>query len=148
MYYFGSKNYSCDAFSGCSALKNVCVPPDYESKSFYGVSATSNTNKCQSFRSLFDSCFWATYTDSGAIIRERRPDADEWENQKTGCMERYCDDELGPVSWSLCNSTEGITRACMNNVCVEVFRTGVCGNNCEWRFYEAGVIVVSGTGEI
>jgi len=104
-----------NAFSDCYSLSRVCVPPDYDStKSFCGRMPTPTLEPCASFRTGFDHCYKYSYKN-GAFVRTQRQNATEYEKRTDGCEEFHCINSTGPVHWSLCNSTDEITRMCTSD---------------------------------
>jgi len=115
--YLGAKDpNTLNAFSGY--LKYICVPPDYANDSFCGKSFVSKTAELDVIRSLEDHCFEAVCNGTEFYSR-KRVNATLWESQSDGCVEYQCHNEFGPISWSMCNDTHCMKRACDSGVCVD-----------------------------
>ena len=113
VFYYGYKEFTTNAFTDCP-INTICVPPGYNFTTIWGLSVTSNSSVCQSFQELNNICFIPIYEDDGFIMKKRK-NATEWEKQSNGCIKYECDNESGFVSWSICNSSDGINRLCLNN---------------------------------
>jgi len=53
------------------------------------------------------------------VTAVKRKEFIEFEKQRTGCIEHTCDNDIGLITWSLCNSTESQNLVCMNDRCIE-----------------------------
>ena len=92
------------------------MPPDYKQDDFGGAPVTSTNTLCKSFRNQFNHCYEGTYIN-GKIQKQKRSNATQYEEQTNGCFGFYCDDDIGKLSWSLCNTTNETTRICVNEQC-------------------------------
>ena len=109
---------SAEAFRDCSALKTVCVSPDYNFDSFCGRPVNSSSDTCISFMKVFNHCYKGTYNE-GEIGTEKRKNATDWENKTSGCMMYQCNNESGSLSWSICNSSESTSLMCLDDKCIQ-----------------------------
>jgi len=119
VFYLGSVSDSMqctDAFLNCPGVENVCVPPDYDSGAFCSKNASPSDN-CQPFQSMFNHCYEAVYIN-GNFVQQKRKNATEWENKTTGCVEYRCDDVNGGITLDICNSSDGISRKCVDDECI------------------------------
>jgi len=121
VFYIGTHIIStAHAFDNCNALTTVCVPPGYNSNSFCGKTITSNTAECESFRSMFDYCFRASY-NNGTFSKEKRSYAIAWERRSNACAIYSCNGTaLVSQPRELCNNAS----ACFTGKCNE--KTGKC----------------------
>jgi len=128
VFYQGSQMISTsNAFYRCNALETVCVSPDYSYSSFCNIPVTRNSDLCQQFEKEFNNCYKGFYDDNGAIIEEKRKNATEWEGMSNGCAVYRCDNSTGKLSWSLCNSSDGIDLVCFEGECQEKDSNGETG---------------------
>jgi len=119
VFYQGSKTISSDAFRFVSfRLRNVCVSPDYNSSKLGNVDVSSNSKMCSSFQSVFNHCFKGLFVN-GSFITEKRVNVSEWEKRSNNCAKYVCDNSSGPISWSLCNSSDDMDLVCVDEQCVE-----------------------------
>jgi len=119
VFYLGSKLVSSpEVFFESNELHSVCVPPDYPSDFFCDVDVNSESSLCKDFRSMFNHCYEASFVN-GEFKPEKRENATRWEQQTNGCVEFQCINDIGGLSWSLCNDTNESTRVCVNDQCVE-----------------------------
>jgi len=118
VYYEGSQTISeITAFSNCTSLRNVCVSPDYKSKTFCDK-ALSTSDACKQFQSMFNQCYKAAFVD-GELIELKRMNTTELEERNGECGHFHCNNDTGAIGWSLCNSSGETTRMCYNDSCVE-----------------------------
>ena len=146
VYFLGSLVITtAEVFPNCGNLDAVCVPPDYPSDSFGGKSVNCNTASCVAFRNMFDHCHEAKYNNNiDTFTRVKRENATMWELQSNLCKEYQCNNDKGGVSWSLCNSSGGIIRECINDQCSERFD---CGKELICKLND-GILRISGRGEM
>ena len=97
-----------DVFKNSNSNMELCVSPNYKCDSFCGVNVSSS-EKCKQFN-LFNHCYIATAQNDGELIQQKRKNATLFENRTNGCVKYQCNNEVGPISWSLCNSTDIVTR--------------------------------------
>jgi len=93
----------------------ICVPPDYEYDTFCGKTV-SDSDVCADFKKLFNHCFKGTFSD-GEFSQKMRKNTTDWIERTNGCMRYECNDKIGKVSWSMCNSTDEETRMCIDGQC-------------------------------
>jgi len=118
VFYQGSRVFATDLFPNCDALKTVCVSPDYNSTQFGGKDVTSSTDLCLTFQGMFNQCFKGAYID-GQFVTEKRKNASQWEGRTSKCGDYICDNNNGPVAWSLCNRSDEMNHICVDEQCVE-----------------------------
>jgi len=68
--------------------------------------------------------------DGEKWILQKRQNATEWENLTDGCTQYQCHNELGPISWSICNSSRTVGNKCEDGQCVPV----ICPSG-QYQFY-------------
>ena len=118
IFYLGSTLFDPSVLPSGAHLESVCVPSDYNSTTFCGVEVTSDT-LCQTFQSSLNHCFKAELNDDGEFIQRMWKNATEYEEQSNDCVEYKCVNSSGPT-WSVkCSSSDGISRTCVNNQCLE-----------------------------
>ena len=121
VFYLGTNCVSSEnVFYSSSALTDVCVPPDFESNKFCGVDITSGNDFCSSFRSSFNHCYEMVVINQSLVLQERS-NASDWILQTSDCMEHVCDNNTGKARYSKCNSSEGETRVCVKDECLDSY---------------------------
>jgi len=118
VYYLGFTSIKGDIFSSCKYLVNVCVSPYYVFSTFGGVSVTPNSTTCKALTKLYNHCFEPVYVD-GKFVERKLKNATSWEEQTNVCTQYYCHNQIGPLSWSMCNTTGNTSRLCMDTMCVD-----------------------------
>jgi len=119
VFYLGSKPISLTGvFTGSYAISAVCVPPDYPSDTFCEKGVNSEARACKEFRELFNRCYEASFVN-GEFKPEKRENATMWEQQTNGCVAFQCINDIGGLTWSMCNGTNESTQVCVNGQCVE-----------------------------
>jgi len=122
-----------DAFSGCDQLsitfvgsiepscydsgmfKSVCVPMGYNSISFCNKNFSE-----EEFIQQYKQCNEMIVCSDGNVFAPSSHNGTELVNiRDDNCYEYQCDNEGRIKSWSSCNSTNEVTRICMNNECIE-----------------------------
>jgi len=121
VYYEGTQSILGDAFQSCSSLKNVCVPPDYDSESFCGAVVSKTSQICIDYQNLFNHCSKAVFVDNG-FAQVKRENASEWERKTTLCIEYTCVDDFGPNQTVLVQCEDG--PSCFLGACNGL--TGEC----------------------
>jgi len=116
VYYQGSYNFS-DVYPFYNNVKKVCVPPDYKYDEF-GNKPVSTNDDCKDFQDLFNHCYKGAFIDGG-LVQQVRKNATMFEGRTDGCVECHCYNDTGPVSWSLCNSTDKVNKVCVDGFCNE-----------------------------
>jgi len=104
-------------------IENICVSPDYNSTKFCGASVSS-TGFCKPFAKVFNHCFEAAFIN-GSFVAQKRINATEWENSDLGCQQRVCLNESGPVSWTMCNSSNSVSRMCLRDQCLNDWKNTI-----------------------
>jgi len=103
-----------NVFNGCNQLQFVCVPSNYNSISFCGLTQFCSHESCESF--LHNACYENPVCDINNLISmKKRDNATVWESKSTECLRFECDNENGPVYWNQCNESDEV---CENDVCV------------------------------
>ena len=112
IFYQGTENLEFGVFEGCK-LSDVCVPPDYNYSSIFGVPLTPNSSLCNEFCQVFNNCYKGSYKD-GEVISEKWRHVREREKQSNGCY--LCDIQSDSIQWNKCNNSENHT--CLNGDCI------------------------------
>ena len=119
VFYLGSQNLSVfgsDVFDKKRVVE-MCVPPDYNSSSFCGVSVTLDNEECQTFSSMFNHCFKVAFENNN-FVWQKRNNATEMENERSyGCVQYRCVNETGEGSKELLCGAE--PESCLSCVCNE-----------------------------
>jgi len=124
VYYLGYQKYETKAFTSCSALEKVCVPPDYEGSTFCDANVTPD--KCEDLTKLFNHCYYPSYTFD-SFYQLKRDNATKWELHTNTCGVFVCDNATGPIAWSACNSSDDNSRLCMKEKCIDNYTTTLEG---------------------
>jgi len=128
------------AFSGCTSLSNVfyqsptvvvsfnlfsddsdvvvCVPPYYNSNKF-GNAQVSKSSVCDKFQAKFDHCHTGIPDGKGGFTKKWKNNATNWELKANDCAGYQCHDELGYLSWNMCNSTDSKPMICVKKQCID-----------------------------
>jgi len=118
VYYQGSAAIlNTNVFSNDASSLKVCASLGYEASKFCGY--TPSTNGCEDFQNKFDQCHKGALDQEGHIVQERKKKAEEWELKRNNCTEYKCIDDVGLLSWNLCNSTTTEQRMCVEKQCVD-----------------------------
>jgi len=120
VYYqgLGSENISTDLFEDDGELSVVCVPPDYVPTQFGGVDVTHDL--CRNYTKQFNKCFKGIPNPSGdGYVSVKRRIVKDWEKHFGDCANYFCDNDFGIAAWMMCNSTESVSKTCVNDKCVE-----------------------------
>jgi len=117
--YLGTGN-PCDryyhhTFSNCKKLEFVCVPNI--SQSFCDRPTLWTNDDCEIFREKENECYHIVVTNRTAHTWsfEKRPEAQQWEKQKSGCMTFICDNSSGLTVLSSCISGKDNNQYCLND---------------------------------
>ena len=102
-------------FVDCDALEFTCVPPGYNSTTFGGLNVSCKSLLCEALKDQHNRCFEAVSEGSECAIRKRL-EAVKWENQTTGCVEYFCENDTGLLGKALCDSNSD--DVCVNDKCV------------------------------
>jgi len=105
------------AFNGCDSLHHICVPKGFFGYSFCGRDDFCGTDSCEDLHFYADHCYEETCL-LGDVIEIKRKNATEYEEQQHACVDYACDIDVGPVAWSMCNSTETQRFMCSNGGCL------------------------------
>ena len=121
--YLGDSPPDCSAtntFVFCDALLNACIPINYNSQVFCGVTAYSQSPSFEQIRGLNNECNQVFVCSETNYTVQKRENATDWEGQSNECFEYRCDPAYGPVRNNQCNNSDGINRVCTtDNKCEE-----------------------------
>jgi len=132
--YLGSSEpnwYNKKQFEDCDLLVSVCVPSNYSSSSFCWMYSLCKTDSCESVFDKTNQCFGATCNE-GSITISRRPGADEWEKQTTGCSDFKCVNESGLLIIPSCLSTTESVMLCTEDA--------KCADEANYTDYESIIV--------
>jgi len=160
VFYQGSTVLSAySVFYACSKLKTMCVSPDYNATSFLDVAVTYDSQTCIDFQNYFNHCYEGTYID-GKVEQQKRRNATLYEGQSNACFERHCYNDVGRVSWSICNSTKTDIHICVDTICttnlndlrktvvdIEIEEEAVRANETDFDETSQSLSVMSGVPE-
>jgi len=108
---------SYDALEGCDSMQYICVPVGYSDSKFCNSNYFCRTDSCEELHFDGNHCYEEVCKD-GKKVLEKRENATQWELKRTGCVECQCNNDVGKVQWSMCNSTSEHIFMCTNDGCL------------------------------
>jgi len=119
--YLGTTNPACSQ-SSFIGNKTLCVPINYQDNKFCDFDVYSNSPEFNDLRPQHNHCYEVFVCGATNATIQKRVNATSWEEQTNDCVKYQCVDEIGGVSWNNCNSTDKMSRSCVNEQCVETER--------------------------
>jgi len=118
---FSFSDYSSgrSAFGNCDGLRKLCVPKGYigTAGGFCGRTDFCITDSCEDFHLDENHCYEETCWFGDPLMKKRK-NATEWDERLHACVDFVCNNDVGPLAWSMCNSTEKQRRMCANDGCL------------------------------
>ena len=117
----GCVHYVCENDTGNMLENLICE----ERQCYTGICDNSSGNcsyeKIPGYDELIDQqneCYEIVCKDDLWVVQPR-DDAEKWKKRTNKCAEYQCNNESGLLSWSMCNSTNSISRMCVSDQCID-----------------------------
>jgi len=107
-----------NVFVGSDKLRVICVPLNYSSSEFCKEPNFCKKESCDDLFDMDGRCYMITCENNEWGFKQR-DNATKWEEQSNQCYEYQCDNESGPLSWCMCNSSVDLNRTCVNGKCID-----------------------------
>ena len=97
----------------------MCVPVSYADDTFCERHDYCKSSMCENLVLDGDHCYEDHCVD-GALTNTKRENATIFENKTNACVDFICDNDIGPVVTTVCNSFEGERHMCINGGCLPI----------------------------
>jgi len=104
-------------FDGCNQLTTLCVPMDYQNKTFCNRTDYCQTSRCGDLNLAGNICYEEVCFQGEKVIIPKEKSIAEWENRSGWCVDFKCNESVGPVVESRCLSVEEKRMICVNDTC-------------------------------